>query len=166
MTPPIRVLLPRAAKAKAKAGTPLTPPPDENTSSIPAPVSRSSSPDVDDLLRTDTPTDETSDLSLPPSTLSSPVPHTAPLTPLRPSPLGLNHEPESEPDQGIQWPTLPAPSPSPPAQSSHQPTTAIPRPMATAAIELFGGRRNQNPRKFLQDLQCLGSQGPVLEVSR
>ena len=30
---------------------------------------------------------------------------------------------------------------------------AIPRPMATAAIEPFGGCRNQNPRKFLQDLQ-------------
>jgi hypothetical protein len=29
----------------------------------------------------------------------------------------------------------------------------IARPMATAAIELFRERRNQNLRKFLQDLQ-------------
>jgi hypothetical protein len=161
MSPSKRTLPPRGPKGQWRSTTYNMSPPDENIppsddhlSRTPSPASRSSSLDVEELLHTDTLTDETSDISLPSSLLSSPALHTAPLTPLGPSPLSLSHEAQEEPDEGVQGPAQPASPPVPPAQVHPQQVLMAVRQIAMIGdIETFRGRQTQNPWKFLRDLQ-------------
>jgi hypothetical protein len=151
-TPKLAALRPRGPNGKVKKSTYVTPPPEESASAA-SPIERgSSSSDVDELLRTETPSDETteaSDFSLPSSLLSSPALHTAQLSPQRPSPLGLSHGNQSNTNAGVQWPTLPVITQNPPAPANQQSRLMA----AVATVEPFGGRRDQNPKKFLRDLK-------------